>query len=261
MQGLGPINSYAWTTSFFFRRTASFLARSARQPLHGPGSIPNLCDLPVKPDIEKPSLNGLDDKLAKYLDFRNGFFIEAGANDGFNQSNTYHLENSKGWRGLLVEGIPDLAAICRKVRARSKVCHAALVADQTATPTVTMRFANLMSLVEGSMDDPQKAEEHIRQGVAIQDLPGTYEVEVPARTLTSLWEEFIPGQPIDFLSLDVEGFEVEVLRGLDLRKVTPKFILVETYALEAVGGLLGGHYDMIEKLTVHDYLFKRKDPA
>ena len=261
MQGLGPINSYAWTTSFFFRRAASFLPRAARQPVHGPGSIPNLLDLPVKPETEKPSLNGLDDKLAKYLDFRDGFFIEAGANDGFNQSNTYHLENSKGWRGLLVEGIPDLAAVCRKVRARSRVCHAALVADQTVTPSVTMRFANLMSLVEGSMDDPQKAEEHIRQGVAIQELPGTYEVKVPARTLTSLCEEFIPGQPIDFLSLDVEGFEVEVLKGLDLEKVAPKFILVETYALEAVGGLLGGRYEMIEQLSVHDYLFRRKDPA
>lgn len=40
----------------------------------------------------KPALDGLDDKFSKYLNFRNGFFIEAGGNDGISQSNTYYLE-------------------------------------------------------------------------------------------------------------------------------------------------------------------------
>jgi FkbM family methyltransferase len=256
MQGLGPINSYAWTTSFFLRRTASFQPLTARQPLHGPGSIPNMCDLPIDPRIDKPSLNGLDDKLAKYLDFRNGFFVEAGSNDGFNQSNTYYLENSMGWRGLLIEGIPELSKICRMVRARSLVCNAALVADEKATPEVTMRFANLMSLVKGSMANQEIADEHIRKGVEIQELAETYEVKVRGRTLTSLCVDLIPDQTIDFLSLDVEGYELEVLKGLDLEKVAPKFVLVETYALDAVVDLIGSRYDLVEKLTIHDYLFK-----
>jgi hypothetical protein len=38
------------------------------------------------------SLNELDDKMLKYLNFNNGFFIEAGANDGIIQSNTYLYE-------------------------------------------------------------------------------------------------------------------------------------------------------------------------
>ena len=66
------------------------------------------------------ALNGLDRKLQAYLDYRDGFFIEAGANDGLTQSNTYWLERFRGWRGLLVEGLPDLAAACRRNRPRSR---------------------------------------------------------------------------------------------------------------------------------------------
>jgi len=49
------------------------------------------------------SLNNLDEKLLKYLNFNNGFFIEAGANDGVNQSNTLMYEQKYGWSGLLIE--------------------------------------------------------------------------------------------------------------------------------------------------------------
>lgn len=38
------------------------------------------------------SLHDLDDKLLKYLNFENGFFIEAGANDGLSQSNTAFID-------------------------------------------------------------------------------------------------------------------------------------------------------------------------
>ena len=53
----------------------------------------------------KHALNYIDDKLEKYLDFRNGFFVEAGAYDGVDQSNTYYLEKEKGWNGILIEPI------------------------------------------------------------------------------------------------------------------------------------------------------------
>ena len=47
------------------------------------------------------SLNALDRKIEKYLP-RSGVFIEAGANDGLNQSNTLFLARKHGWSGILV---------------------------------------------------------------------------------------------------------------------------------------------------------------
>jgi len=47
------------------------------------------------------SLHDLDDKLLKYLNFENGFFIEDGANDGLSQSNTALYEFEYGWKGII----------------------------------------------------------------------------------------------------------------------------------------------------------------
>jgi hypothetical protein len=54
-------------------------------------------------------LNELDVKLANHIRFRRGFFVEVGGNDGISQSNTAYLERYLGWRGLLIEPIPELA--------------------------------------------------------------------------------------------------------------------------------------------------------
>ena len=60
----------------------------------------------------RPALNDIDHKLEEYLPYKNGFFIEVGANDGFAQSNTYYFEKLRGWKGVLIEPIPDLYAKC-----------------------------------------------------------------------------------------------------------------------------------------------------
>ncbi len=256
MHGFGPINTYTWTTSIFFHRTTKLKPARARMPLHCPGSVREVWDVPIDPAIDTPSLNNLDEKLAKYLGFNNGFFIEAGSNDGYNQSNTYRLENTQGWSGLLIEAIPDLAKVCQRTRSRSTTLNCALVANERETPRVTMHFANLMSVVENSFGDRERTDQHIKTGLEVQNLAETYAMEVTARTLSSIIDELDIGRSVDFFSLDVEGYEIEVLRGLDLNRHRPRFILVETSKPEVVISLLDEHYDMVEKLSVHDYLFR-----
>lgn len=207
----------------------------------------------------RPALNDLDRKLAKYLNYRNGFFIEVGANDGYAQSNTYYLEKKLGWRGVLVEAIPELYQRCRKLRRRSYVFHCALVADAAAQPTVTMHFANLMSVVDGAFRTPEAQQEHIRSGLRIQCLPedSSYSIEVPARTLTSILDEVHP-PPIDFFSLDVEGYELPVLQGLDLQRYRPKYILVEARFFDEVNAHLQPYYELIEQMSHHDYFYRAR---
>src|SRR5262245_53916520 len=77
------------------------------------------------------ALNDLDRKLARYLDYHDGFFVEAGANDGIRQSNTYWFERFRGWRGILVEGVPELVAAARRNRPGARVFEAALVANDS----------------------------------------------------------------------------------------------------------------------------------
>jgi FkbM family methyltransferase len=169
-------------------------------------------------------LNDLDLKLADYLNFDNGFFIEAGANDGISQSNTVFLERYKNWTGILIEPIPDLAKLCLHYRPRCVVENYALVPFDYDQDEIDMYYCNLMSLVKQAMS-AEEVKQHIAQGCEVQKIE-SYEVKVAAVTLNSILEKH-KVKRIDLLSLDVEGFELQVLRGLNFNQFRPHFMLIE----------------------------------
>lgn len=196
----------------------------------------------------RPALYQLDQRLERHIDLDRGCFIEAGANDGFSQSNTYYLERFRGWTGLLIEPMPEVAAECRRNR-RSPVLEAALVADARATPSVTLHCAGLMSTVAGALGDPELTRRHVETGLAVQGLRSSKVIQVPARTLSSLIDEHLADREIDLLSLDVEGGEPEALRGLDLSRHRPRWICVEARDPAEIGRLLDRTHRLVEVLT------------
>ena len=203
----------------------------------------------------KPSLNNLDEKLSKYLNFRNGIFIEAGANDGYNQSNTYFLEKGLRWKGLLIEAIPELYYKCKKSRTRSVVLHGGLVSNDYKKSTIKIHYANLMSIAEGAMS-PELTASHIKEGIQCQDINDTYKVDVPTLTFKQAVKE-AGFSKIDFMSLDLEGYEVQALKGFDFSGVRPTYILIEVRKVEETDSFLSRvGYRRIEKLTQHDYLYQ-----
>ncbi len=185
---------------------------------------------------EFPALNGIDRKMRAYLPERGGVFVEAGANDGVTQSNTWFFESYRGWTGLLVEPVPALAEMARKFR-RAPVVNAALgPADQDGVP-VTLVEDDLVTTLA-------------RDGSAAHGR----RLSAPMRPLSALLDEH-GITSVDFFSLDVEGAEIAALRGLDMERHAPRYVLVETANFEDVRVLLGAKYDFVEALSVHDYLF------
>ncbi len=197
----------------------------------------------------RPALYEIDRKLERHINRDGGVFIEAGANDGVRQSNTYFFEKVRGWKGLLVEPVPELAAECRKNRRAAVVCEAALVEREVAGATVELQVAGLMSTVTGALDDEALAR-HLAWAVEVQkDLRGTRTMRVPARTLSALIDEAGVGREIDLLCLDVEGGEEAALRGLDLTRHAPRFICVEARDEAAINAVLGARYRVVDVLT------------
>lgn len=209
--------------------------------------------------FSRPSLFDMDRKLEKYLPYRNGFFIEVGANDGFRQSNTYHFERFKGWKGILIEGIPELYQKCAVIRPNSRVFNCALVAENYTEPFVTMKYANLMSIVEGALKNEGNDNNHLKTAIEAQhDVDASYAIQVPARTLTSILDECQVTE-IDLFSLDVEGFELNVLKGLDFNKYRPKYMLIEARFKTEIDNYISSFYTEIDRLSIHDFLYQRKD--
>jgi FkbM family methyltransferase len=215
-----------------------------------------VCNASVVVPKQYYGLDGLDRKLEPYIDFDNGIFIEAGANDGQTQSNTAYFARHRGWRGLLVEPIPELAARCRAARPESAVENCALVTPDADGQPVPMTYCGLMSVVDGGWSDPAAERAHVETGRQIQSLT-TYHVDVLGRSLSALLDQH--NMPhIDLLSLDVEGFERQALEGLDLRRHRPRFILVESRFREEIDDLLLPHYEAIAQLSHHDVLYRTK---
>ena len=207
--------------------------------------------------FSKPSILNMHEKILKYLSYSDGFFIEVGANNGFNQSNTYYLEKFRNWKGILIEGIPELYQECLIERPQSAVVNCALVSEDFDQPYVTMTYSGLTSLVNGAFKNPKQEQIHIQKGAMTQGHLSCYEIEVSARTLTSILDEY-GAEEIDFFSLDVEGFELSVLQGLDFNKYRPKYMLIETSFKKDVDDYIKDYYIEVEQLTVHDYLYQRK---
>ena len=208
-----------------------------------------------------PALHDMDHQLERYLPEQGGFFVEAGGNDGYTQSNTYVFERRHGWHGVLVEPVPELARACALERPGSRVVRAALVATGFSDREVSLRFGGLMTVVVGGReaDDEWVAAAHT---VGQEEPP--HELRAPARTLSSILDE-MRAPEVDLLSLDVEGYEAQALAGLDLERHAPRFVLVEMRDTEAdrgpIDAILGERYIDIDALSPFDILYARADVA
>jgi FkbM family methyltransferase len=203
----------------------------------------------------------IDHKLVNVLknikDY-SGFFVEAGANDGIFQSNTKLLEDTFNWNGLLIEPSRKVFLSCLKNRSLKNMFeNCALVSDPN------------IKEIEGDF-----GEGHPMASINGKRLSNNVLTKVKAYTLNDIINKH-GIKSIDFMSLDVEGYELEVLKGLDITKdYAPKVFLIEVYPEEVNSILeyLGSRYNYKENFSNYnktdnplwdgshnDYLFIRKD--
>ena len=149
---------------------------------------------------------------------RKGVFIEVGCIDGKRFSNTLFFEK-KGWTGLCIEAHSDYIELLSINRPNSITVHAA-VSDKNIIDSKF--YANS----RGSLSSLDKSSDKRW----ITDYPeffsGFVEQKVREATLTSILIEN-EVKKIDFLSIDIEGNEISVLKGLDFKKYKPLLILCE----------------------------------
>lgn len=155
----------------------------------------------------------LESKLDKlFKNKENGFFIELGANDGLFQSNSAFFEKSRKWSGILIE--PSIVGyeLCIKNRPNSICFNYACVSNDFKDDFVYGDFQNNNPMA--SINSERSCSNTLIQVKAI-----TLEKLLDSQKITT----------IDFLSLDTEGYELNILNGLNLDKYRPNYMLIEIY--------------------------------
>lgn len=147
-----------------------------------------------------------------------GYYVEIGCLDGVEFSNTYYFEK-KGWKGACLEAHTDFIDALKKNRPKASVVHCAV--GEADHESVTF-YANKI----GSLSTLDKNEE-VRWRTDFKEyFHGFEEQKVPMKTLTTIFNELKVGV-IDFVSLDIEGYEVKALAGLDFDAFKPTVFIIE----------------------------------
>lgn len=209
------------------------------------------------------SLHELDEKMLDYINYENGFFIECGANDGVCQSNTLLLEEKLNWKGLLVEPSNINYIKCKQNRPNCIVENYALVSMEYGKNHISGNFGSIAfnGLMNSAETFPEYFDDTMKYWASKFKLEHKSETSlVPCCTLQSLIDKH-KIENIDFFSLDVEGYEIEVLKGLDFTKIRPTYILIETttheYYREIITSyMLSKNYKKIEEISINDVLYR-----
>jgi FkbM family methyltransferase len=184
------------------------------------------------PDPDKPaltySLHGEDQAIIRTLE-RNGryrdrgFYIDVGAFHPYWSSNTALL-HARGWRGINVEPNPVMAHQLSIVRPDDITLACAVGSPRrTAELHYFYDWASSNTLVSEFAD-------MISHG---QNVEVSKRIPVEVIPLADLCTEHVPpGQTIDFLNVDVEGMDVEVLESGDWDRFHPTLVAVEDLDLD-----------------------------
>ena len=163
----------------------------------------------------------------------NKVYIEAGAVDGIEQSNTKYL-NDLGWTGILVEPNPKSFALLPQNRSKAFMVNAALVSNDYSEEYIEGFFNSNVSYSEGPVQNWINQYENAMCGQIKSNNnydqerfdSDQYLISVPARSIDSILEE-AKITHVDFFSLDIEGYEVEALKGWDPEKHKIEYVLIE----------------------------------
>jgi len=153
--------------------------------------------------------------LARLFTGRNtGFYVDVGAADPINLSVTKWFYDL-GWNGLNIEPNRQLFDRLAADRPRDINLDCGVGAASSEAQFFELGIGELSSF-----------DSRVRDNAVVKAMP-TSTRTIKVRPLTDILTEYCPDQTIDFLKIDVEGWEAEVLKGLDLKKFRPTVILIE----------------------------------
>lgn len=182
------------------------------------------------------------DALFENLKRQETTYLDIGANDPLICNNTYLLYK-KGWRGVLVEPDAAMCEVAKSKRSEDTIVNIGIgLSNESEAPFYV--FPGRLN----TWNTFSKEEAGIREtasGIKAK------QISVPLKTINNIIEQYFPACP-NFISVDVEGLDLDILKSLDFNRFRPDVFCVETisFSINNEGKKLD---DVQEFLSSKDY--------
>lgn len=147
-----------------------------------------------------------------------GFYVDVGAHHPYRFSNTAYFYK-KGWRGINIEPTPTLIQSFKRYRKKDTNLNLGISNEDSSLTFYQFNESALNSFAEILSKERHNEDNNYRIINTIQ---------VDCYKLSTILDNYLPeGRIIDFFTIDVEGYDLEVLKSNNWEKYRPKFILIE----------------------------------
>lgn len=184
-----------------------------------------------------------------------GFFIDIGAHDGVTISNTLYFEKKKNWDGICIEPNPNVFDKLRQNRKSQNLNVCIGNGNRTVKFTKIEGYSEMLSGISDSYD--QRHLERINHEIAAKGGTKT-EIDVAMITLDSI--DNLKGQNIDFISIDTEGNEFDIVKSINFDALQISALVIENnYNDDRIRNYLQDFgYSLIHKLDCDEIFLMKK---
>ena len=161
--------------------------------------------------------------LFNFNEKKNGTFLEFGATDGVEFSNSFLLEDKFNWHGVLAEPSPQWHESLKRNRPNCEIIEECIYKESGKNLDFFVSDVGVLSTLEKYKQSdvssmPRNTNARNKKG---------YNCKVCSISLNDVFVKYFDSLPIDYMSVDTEGSELVILENFDFRKFGPKIISVE----------------------------------
>lgn len=152
---------------------------------------------------------------------KNGYFVDVGAHNGETDSHTLVMERDLGWKGICVEPNPLFRSFESLIKCRKCICENVAITSSNGEVDFVARGTNAQL---SGIYDKKFSDLSVRKQV---EQKNHNLIQVPSMTLEALLDKHEAPTVIDYINIDTEGAEWEILRVFDFSKYTFRTMTIE----------------------------------
>ena len=211
--------------------------------------------------FKKYSARGnIDQSLINIINKRKGFYFEIGAYNGISESISLRFENDLKWSGLLIEPNPLHFKYLKRNRSKNICLNFICLSKEYLNKKLFIKNLNLMSHIVDDKNRLYFKDYPINKinNMAKEAKLGNFKnYECKIEILENIFKRYNI-KIIDLAIIDVEGSELELLKGINFKKIKINYFCIESYNFKKLKQfMVKKNYKFLTKLHREDYVFKR----